>query len=909
MFKAAALMEVAGTDMHAVNDAIGQMAQMISLIESDYLRGEYMDSICADFKKIKIASLKRRVNMIRKEREDTVETVEVVQAPVNKSLNNPIELYIRERSIDGILYKADVLLQIPDNDTHAENEALGRIAEMLAILDSDFLRDEYVSKIVAKHKKVKAPSLIKRVGDLEKRRKEAVQELAEKERAIPSWINTERFWTAGFDAKIDGVDKTGFWFHMGKDGARRMTNFVMTPLIHIYSKDENANRRLTEVHNGRSKAILELPSKAFSSVDQFESILMNEGVYFTMDGFTKSHLNKLKAELLGEYPKCFELKTLGWQPEGFWAYSNKIYKDSLVSFNEYGFTEIDGVNYLSMAASEIKGEFRAEDDLYENDRFLQWSKPSIDFSEWSKMMVGAYGDNGKIGIMYAFVSLFRDIVYALNSSCPHLYAHGPVGSGKSAYAESISNLFFKEMKFFNLNQGTDFAFFNRLERFRNCPVGFNEFDENAIKEEWFRAIKSAFDGEGREKGSMTRKKKTEVQQILCTIILIGQFLSTKDDASVLTRTIPAKISGSSRTDEQIATFQRLKAHEKAGLGGILVELLQHRTLIESRYSDAYAKEFKKLTESFRADGLKVKTRIQNNFCTMLTMRVILQGHINFPFTYEEFFLQMKTDIVKLSGQIAESDSLAAFWKTMEFLADQKMIIDGYDFKIETKNEIPLIVPRSEREDGKDTKVHTFSEPKKLLYLRMNNIHPHYMNAIRQQTGKTGLNVETIVNFMKDLDGYLGMIKSTSFRNKSESKISNAYILDYDSLNLNLEKTDEPVGVERELEGEVKWNDAEVVQVYGKPKVKWLMVEDMSYEQDGMQVKNIVNITCYSEELEMAKRLTKGVKVKLKGQYVERRFAEGGRGDMIVDTIKILGPMSAPVPEDETQQEFPWEQKS
>lgn len=820
-------------------------------------------------------------------------------------MQNPILLYIQDNSVDAILHKTEVLLTGAGNDIHLEDKALNEIAETISLIESEFMREDYATRINKIYKKFKPAAILKRINSFVKARESKELEQRENEQALPKWIDKERFYTVGFDSKIDGIHNTGVYFHMGEKGAKQLTNFVINPLIHIYSKDDAENRRLTEVNNGITKAILELPSKAFSSVDQFESILMNEGVYFLMDGFTKSHLNKMKSQLLREYPKCFELKTLGWQPEGFWAYSNKIYNGSLIPFNEYGYTDVDGVNYLSMASSTIQSDVRSEDDLYKNDRYLQWSQPAIDFKEWASMIVGAYGENGKLAVMYVFVTLFRDIVYALNSSCPHLYAYGPVGSGKSVFAESISNLFFKEMPFFNLNQGTDFAFFKRMERFRNCPVGFNEFDENAIKEEWFRAIKSAFDGEGREKGSMTRKKKTEVQDIQSTLILIGQFLSTKDDASVLSRTIPCNITPNKRTDKQIETFQRLKAYEKVGLSGILIELLQHRPTIEKKYNDVYASEFKKLSQTFERDRIKVKARIQNNFCTMLAMRMILEPFIQFPFTYQEFFDQVKSEIVKLSQMITESDSLAAFWKTIEFMSEQNMIEDGWDYKIDVRDEIPLVISRSERgSDGKDTKSHRFEEPKKLLYVRMTTIHPLYMNAVRQQTGKVGLNVETISSYIRELDSYVGMIKSTSFRSRNgTSKNSNAYVFDYDILGLNIEKILAPVGDKRTITGQVMHKNASTVETPGGPKLNWKMEDRRTHTIDGIKVETIVDINCYSEEFQHAARLTTGQNIKVSGTLNEHKSNGTIRGEMIVESIDFISSIAFPQPTEEDKKLF------
>ncbi|WP_454880635.1 DNA primase [Sphingobacterium detergens] len=844
-----------------------------------------------------------RVNVARPDKEDDPDTLckvlgsellpkdgEIPEGGLGER-KNPIDEWLESHTQDGVMWKAMQLLENAKDDIHLKDEALNDIALMLSLEQSEYLRDTYIDKI-SKAKKMKLGTLTKRVQQFLEERKVLEEKKQDQESILPSWINKEKFYTLGFDSKKDGIQHTGIYFHMGDKGAKQLTNFIIKPLIHVYSKDENANRRLTEVDNGLSKTVLELPSKAFTSVDQFESILMNEGVYFLMDGFAKSQLNKLKSVLLREYPKCFELKTLGWQPEGFWSYYNRVYhNESLNSFNEYGFTDVNGTNYLSMAASSLASEVRAEDDIYKNDRYLSWTQAPFSFSEWAKMFVGAYGGNGWTGLMFVFVTIFRDIVYALNSSCPHFYVYGSVGSGKSVFAESISNLFFKEMPFFNLNQGTDFAFFSRMERFRNCPVGFNEFDENAIKEEWFRAIKSSFDGEGREKGSMTKRKKTEVQEIYCTLILIGQYLSVKDDASVLSRSIPEQISATNRTQDQIDHYNRLKAWEKKGLGGILVELLQYRSLMESKYAEVYAKEFKNLSIAFEAQGIRVKSRIQNNFCTMLAIRKLLDGQLEFPFSYDDFFEHVKRSIITLSQRITESDSLAAFWKTLEFLLEQDMIIDGWDFKIDVRDSIPLIISRAEvGSDGKNTRVKTFDELKKLLYVRMTNIHPLYMNATRQQTGKTGLNQETITTYMREQESFIGTIKSTVFKKKGSSAPSSAFVFDYDMMNLNLEREVTPMGSDRTISGSVRYRDAAIVESLGETKVSWTMEIDESYEKDGFNVEKIISVSCFSRKLDDVRRLTVGTPIKVEGLYTEHTAGDKRKGIMMVENVEfVLGP--------------------
>src|SRR3546814_5417341 len=69
--------------------------------------------------------------------------------------------------------------------------------------------------------------------------------------------------------------------------------------------------------------------------------------------------------------------------------------------------------------------------------------------------------------------------------------------------------------------------------------------------------------------------------------------------------------------------------------------------------------------------------------------------------------------------------------------------DLFDFKIEMKDEVSVLISRSDvGNDGKNTKTIRFEEPKRLLFLRIRNVHPLYMSSTRTQTGKTGLNEET-----------------------------------------------------------------------------------------------------------------------------------------------------------------------
>ena len=421
------------------------------------------------------------------------------------------------------------------------SENLLPLCEHISYIGNAFERDT-LAKDMGRNFKIPKASIIKEINQfITIREKDLTQEVAEGEAALPAWIDKEHFWQFEFDSKVDNYH-TGIYFsNSAKNVPKRLTNFTIKPLIHVYTKDEGSNRRLTEFDNGLpgGKVVMELPSKAFTSMDFFDALITQEGEFFTYDGFSKSHLNRLKAYYLQKYPKCYELKTLGWQPEGFFSFCNLIYKDVPVEYNDYGYADVDGTKFLSMGASNILAGVREEDNAYKNDKYLEFVQPKITLTEWAKLFILVYPDHGMMGVAFTMMSVFKDVLFKRNNNFPLLYPYGPKSSGKSKFAESIQSFFTLQMPMLNLNQTTVFAFFNRLERFRNVAVGLNEFDENSIEEVYFKALKGAFDGEGRDRGTGS-KNKTKVQDINVAIMILGQYLTTSDDGSVLNRSFPCK---------------------------------------------------------------------------------------------------------------------------------------------------------------------------------------------------------------------------------------------------------------------------------------------------------------------------------------------------------------------------------
>lgn len=711
------------------------------------------------------------------------------------------------RQIDAVLYLFDDLIRIAGEDVTKRAIAVDEVTALLRSMPVESVRNLYRDKFCKTHG-IKSSDI-----KFDKKKKisaESEENLISDDEQLKSLSKEQRdeYFTFGFFEVRNGA-KTGYYFRDGFGGKFvRRTNFVIDPLYHVFGAD---NRRMIKVSNGvDADEVVEITSKSMLSPDSFFPAIYDRGHFMPLAGMNKDQLLKLHEKVGNRYPKVFEITTLGWQPEGFFAFQNKVYlpaakdeKGQLAEYNEFGIAKIGDRMFLSPSLSKAFDGDREGNNLYENDLYLQWKQSGITFSEWSELMCNVYGKNAWMGIAWCVATIMKDIVEK-TARVPHLNPYGQKGSGKSEFANSIQYLFFSGKDSFgdlykpmNLNQGTDFAFFNRYERFSNTPNVLNEFDENGIKDEWFRAIKSSYDGEGREKGK-GKSNQTTSQKIRSTTVIIGQYLSTKDDNSVLSRSLPLSFKlEDSRPEQQVMFFRKLKEHEDAGLSSILCELMDIRPEFARSFSEVFFGVVKELQQQLADDGVQTIDRILKNVSMMLACVKMISKSLSLPFTEEEFTRYAKDYTKSVTGLITKTSKLAEFWKIVEGLIDMNVLEEGYDFDVKTGAMSVKIL------DGRNDQTEiSFSEPTDLLFLRFGAVHGHYEKEFRSRTGQKATNDETVKLYLQEQKYYIGTKKSHKFHSLKLAKETNTscLVLNLNKMDLSLMRSSKSADNREQVDG-------------------------------------------------------------------------------------------------------------
>jgi hypothetical protein len=688
------------------------------------------------------------------------------EIPDSKGIELPDIAILNEEEV--ILF-ADTALVEAGNSLTRRGEAINQICELIFKMEDPVRQSVFIAAVSQRHKITK-----KVITDRLKALKDSLTVIQEDEK--------DPF--EGFD----GIDKfsarkLGFFEHrnciyfLTKEGPFRGSNFIIRPLFHIYSKTDN--KRLIEITNEENhKRTIDIPSKSFVSVEQFQVAVFNEGNYIFFG--SKFHFMKVLDNIAGKFPVCNELKTLGWQREGFYAFANGIFSGTWQPVDEFGITSFGKQKFFSPAFSCVYSDVREDDDDYESDRYFIWRQSPITFGQWTKLMMDVYGSNARIALAFVIATVFRDLIYEKYKIFPHLFLFGEKQSGKSQLAWSLSNLFFNNMPAFNLSSGTQVGFHRRLSRIKNAICWWDEYS-NDIDPKRIQTLKSAYDGMGHEKGKMTRDNRTEVTKVNASSTISSQYLPTTDDNALLTRSVLLSFIRKKYSTEELARYDELKDYEVQGLSSLVGDILKYRKEVDQNFSMEFSQLMEKIKDELSVEGKQFEERLVRNFCTILApVKIILQSMIplELNFTFDEIYAQSKIMITELSIQISSSESLSNFWMMTEYLLDNKLIEAGKDFEVKS-----VAMVKATNKNGQ-SETFNYSNPKVVLFIRFSKIHPLYMEGHRKQFGKNGVDLVSLMHYIKHHPSYIGSVSSYRF----EDSVSSCFAFDYETLKVNLERS-------------------------------------------------------------------------------------------------------------------------
>ena len=739
----------------------------------DFKRDHY-DSDVEDIKKttkLQIEALQNTIKAL-----ESLEGDELKEAKTfNKSVSDEIS-EIKKQSVKEIK-------DVPEIDLIKKSSAVSEIAETLFKIKHEVKRNEYIKQI-AKRLKVTTNTLKNEIGVLE------LQATAQKERdENKGKISMRGVQLPDGASKDEYMEGHGFvtvgnsyYFHkINSNTFFQGTTFKLEPLFHIQGDKEN--KRLCEITNLRGKKkLIDFDSDMLANFNEFRKYLFRIGgfMFLTHNGVRTEHFDKFVYRYEEQFEPALELLTMGWNPRGFYAYANGVFwQGKFRSVNKYGIMHLEGIDttesdynqkidyFYSPAFSVMHQDNQEGDDLYENDRYFVYKEATITLQDWMQQMVLVFKQTGILGILFNFGAVFRDLFLSHYDSFPLLGGFGEKDSGKSAFGKILQNFFYYRLPALDLTQATHVAFSRRLSRNTNTVQFCDEYQDRNVKEEVFNGLMGAWNGLGREKGKGVGSNRTSYDKINSAIYYAGQFMPTRMENALATRTISRYFQTRNFTPEEKSNFNKLLNWTNSGISSLVVDVVQHRTYFEKRLPLVHAETERDLKLLLK--GEQYQERIFGNVSMLLTTYSILKDKIDFPFTEKDVVTLCVNLIVDNSEQIADSNGLTEFWSIITFLFETGYIKEGQDFVIDRSITVSCV--------GEKRKPFSYEnqERKQILYLRLKSVYQFYNKEVTKREGVDVIGQTTIRYYFKSRPYFIGLVKGKRF---GKSGSQSCYAFDY-----------------------------------------------------------------------------------------------------------------------------------
>lgn len=677
----------------------------------------------------------------------------------------------------------------------AQAKVIARCVSLIANISKDqrtILIDDYAKKLDMKTTRLNEllkPILAEKrnLATLESMNLSEIMEIPQNTAQAPDYVRKNEDMSKVFDElgffpalSKDGKRKVGYYFrNEGSLGFSLVSDFYINPLIHIYDKNSQNNKRIVELSHKFSHftKYVEWESSIFVNMNKLEEKLFLEGNGMNFEGNAKQW-RKIRNFLSYNFVLANELHILGWQDEGFYAFGNAIYHQvmneqtnelewKLEQMDQIGIAHHAGKNYYSPAFSKIHIEDRNIQDSHKQAINFQYKilpeNKKTSFEEWASLMDKVYKieDNGKWAIMFTIASAISDLIFDKLNYFYGFFLYGPTSSGKSELAASIRNVFMDfKADTFNLNTGTTASLMMLMERYSNVPIPLEEYNDD-LDLNIIQILKAAtFDRVGRTKVTDTATKKTSSSQVLVALIILGQYASQYDDGAFTNRCILKEVVKTSKegfTNEETAIYTKLKDKEKDGLGDVLLEIIRQRAVFEDNFVKIFVEEGKRLREA-----LKDKLNNSEGFIRILNIVAINSAicriieeytTLKLPFSYKEFFGLATKQVPYQLDKIASTNKVGGFFNALAALVITGKIMKGRDYMIDTQYEVRRQVM------GKETEVVSLGEDTKVLYINVPSVHKQYRDYIGSDAG----DASTLATNFRGHPAYIGYCLNKQFR--------------------------------------------------------------------------------------------------------------------------------------------------
>lgn len=471
--------------------------------------------------------------------------------------------------------------------------------------------------------------------------------------------------------------KNSYWFTEGLGDVvylNQRSNYILKVLYHI--ETDKDQRRVIEFINelGRAKS-KDISTDELSEIGRFRKI--TEGLGNFMFYGKPEDFMRIKGKLYEEEKSAEQLETLGWHEDGFYAFSNGVFDTEFLKVDEHGMLLYKEKNYF------IPFHPKTNRYSYLNEKKFFYRASTVTFKEWCNHYCGAFGDVGKVVLLFGIATVYSDIIFKHKNNFPIVFLYGEGGSGKSTVIQFIQMLFGVPQAPIKLTEkaNTDKAKIRKLAQFVNAMICFEEYTDT-LDISVDKTLSGFYDRFGYERSDIKSKYGTESVPVESSVAITGNAYPTDDP--LLQRLIMMDYNKNEFTAAEIDHFDKLNLLNIEGITNITGSLIKHRDAVDREFPLHYRRIYGEFSAALKTSDISVPSRMAENYSIILCMLHIMKNKLDFSFGYTELFAFLLSNIGLQAEKRDNGGAVQRFWDVVLYMANPKirLIKHGEEFSIE-----------------------------------------------------------------------------------------------------------------------------------------------------------------------------------------------------------------------------------
>jgi hypothetical protein len=318
-----------------------------------------------------------------------------------------------------------------------------------------------------------------------------------------------------------------------------------------------------------------------------------------------------------------------------------------------------------------------------NEKKFYYRPSTVTFQEWCTHYTGAFGDVGKVMLVFGVATVFSDIIYRHKNNFPMIFLYGEGGSGKSTMIQYMQMLFGTPQAPIKLTEkaNTDKAKIRKLAQFVNAMICFEEYTDT-LDISVDKTLSGFYDRFGYERSDMNSKYGTESVPVESSVVITGNYYPQDDP--FLQRLILMDYNVNIRENAVVEHFDKLNLINMEGITNITGSLIQHRDKVDRDFPLHYRRIYTEFTEAMKSENIRVPSRMAENYSVMLCIHHIMNPVLKFTFGYTELFQFLK-DTIRIHAEKRDTGgTVQRFWDVVLYMCNPKvrMAKHGQEYSIE-----------------------------------------------------------------------------------------------------------------------------------------------------------------------------------------------------------------------------------